>query len=170
MQDYNDDMAALGRDESPPLDMLCALFEARGWHYTRESDDEISAEYKGSWTSYQLRAVWGEEDGALQIIILPDIAVPAEKRQPVYTALGMINEKIWLGHFDLWASNGLLAFRQATLLASNGLLGVDQAQTLIDVAIDECERFYPVFQFIIWGDKNPEDALKSALVETHGEA
>jgi hypothetical protein len=49
-------------------------------------------------------------------------------------------------------------------------LGVDQAQTIIDVAIDECERFYPVFQFIIWGGKTPEEALVAALVETHGEA
>jgi len=170
MQDYNDDIAALGRDESPPMDMLCALFEARGWHYERESEDEVSAEYKGSWTSYQLRAVWREEDGALQILALPDITVPPEKRGQVYTALGMINEQIWLGHFDLWSNTGILVFRQATLLASNAMLGIDQAQTLIDVAIDECERFYPVFQFIIWGDKSPEDALASALVETHGEA
>jgi hypothetical protein len=55
-------------------------------------------------------------------------------------------------------------------MASNGLLGVDQAQTIIDVAIDECERFYPVFQFIIWGDKTPEEAIASAMIETHGEA
>jgi hypothetical protein len=50
------------------------------------------------------------------------------------------------------------------------MLGVDQAQTIIDVALDECERFYPVFQFIIWGEKSPEDALAAALIETHGEA
>jgi hypothetical protein len=27
-----------------------------------------------------------------------------------------------------------------------------------------------VFQFIIWGDKTPEDAIASAMIETHGEA
>jgi hypothetical protein len=27
-----------------------------------------------------------------------------------------------------------------------------------------------VFQFIIWGDKSPEDAIASALIDTHGEA
>lgn len=170
MQDYNDEIAALGREESPPMDMLCALFEARGWHVDGESESEITAEYKGSWTNYQLRCIWGGDDCALQILVLPDVAVPAEKRASIYTALGMINEQIWLGHFDLWQGNGLLVFRQATLLGANGMLGVDQAQTLIDSAIDECERFYPVFQFIIWGDKAPEEALASALVETHGEA
>jgi len=170
MQDYSDDIAALGRDECPAMEMLCALFEARGWQVDHESEDEIVCEYKGSWTSYQLRCIWRDEDGALQLLILPDVTVPTDKRQPVYTALGMINEQIWLGHFDLWRNNGLLVFRQATLLAANGMLSIDQAQTLVDSAIDECERFYPVFQFIIWGDKTPEDALASALVETHGEA
>jgi hypothetical protein len=70
----------------------------------------------------------------------------------------------------MWSANGILLFRHGSLMASNGLLGVDQAQTIIDVAIDECERFYPVFQFIIWGDKSPEDAITSALIDTHGEA
>ena len=106
----------------------------------------------------------------MQVLALPDVSVPADKRNTVYTALGLINEQIWLGHFDLWASNGILVFRLATLLSGNGTLNLDQAQTLIDAAIDECERFYPVFQFIIWGDKSPEEAIASALVETHGEA
>ena len=70
----------------------------------------------------------------------------------------------------MWSSNGILLFRHGSLLPPNGLLNVYQAQTIIDVAIDECERFYPVFQFIIWGEKSPEDALAAALIETHGEA
>lgn len=170
MDNTDEDFGQFERDESAPVDMLAALFEARGWSYEMTGEDEISAEYKGSWTSYQIRAIWREEDNALQVIALPDVTVPSDKRDPVYTALGLINEQLWLGHFDLWSSNGILLFRHGTLLPSNGLLGVDQAQTMIDVAIDECERFYPVFQFIIWGDKTPEEAIASALVETHGEA
>ncbi|MEQ1597715.1 MAG: YbjN domain-containing protein, partial [Casimicrobium sp.] len=88
----------------------------------------------------------------------------------IYKALGLINEQLWLGHFDLWSQNGIILFRNGSLLPPNGMLGVDQAQTIVDVALDECERFYPVFQFIIWGEKSPEDALAAALIETHGEA
>lgn len=170
MHDQNEEYEQLEREESAPLDMLSALFDARGWACESQGDEEISAEFKGSWTSYQIRAVLREEDNALQLLVLPDITVPSDKRDAVYVALGLINEQLWLGHFDLWSSNGLLLFRHGSLLPSNGLLGVDQAQTMIDVALDECERFYPVFQFIIWGDKTPEEAIASALVETHGEA
>ncbi|MBP7952036.1 MAG: YbjN domain-containing protein [Sphingorhabdus sp.] len=170
MHDSDEDFSGIERDESAPMDMLAALFEARGWPFESGSDEEVSAEFKGSWTNYQIRAVWRSEDNSLQVIVLPDVTVPDEKRTDIYRALGLINEQLWIGHFDVWSSNGILLFRHGSLLPANGLLGIDQAQTIIDVAIDECERFYPVFQFIIWGDKSPEDAIASAMVETHGEA
>jgi len=47
---------------------------------------------------------------------------------------------------------------------------VEQLEDLLDVAIAECERFYPTFQFVIWGGKRPEEALQAALLETVGEA
>jgi len=37
-------------------------------------------------------------------------------------------------------------------------------------AVGECDRFYPAFQFVIWGGRNPEDALAASLLETQGEA
>jgi hypothetical protein len=41
---------------------------------------------------------------------------------------------------------------------------------LVESAIDECERFYPVFQFVLWGGKTPAEAIAAALIETQGEA
>ncbi len=170
MRDQDEEYGVFERDETAPLDMLSALFEARGWDHEIVSDEEVTAEFKGSWTSYQLRSIWREEDNALQLLVMPDVTVPSEKWPEIYKALGLINEQLWLGHFDLWSSNGMLLFRHGILLPPSGMLGIDQAQTIIDVALDECERFYPVFQFIIWGGKSPEDALAAALIETHGEA
>jgi hypothetical protein len=170
MRDQEEEFTEMEREESAPLDMLAALFDARGWEHDVISEEEVTAEFKGSWTSYQLRAIWREEDNALQLLVFPDVTVPSEKHETIYKALGLINEQLWLGHFDLWSQNGIILFRHGSLLPPNGMLGVDQAQTIIDVALDECERFYPVFQFIIWGEKSPEDALAAALIETHGEA
>jgi hypothetical protein len=41
---------------------------------------------------------------------------------------------------------------------------------LVESAIDECERFYPVFQFVLWGGKTPAEAMAAAMTETQGEA
>ena len=50
------------------------------------------------------------------------------------------------------------------------MLSLSGAELLVESAIEECERFYPVFQFVLWGGKSPREALAAALVETHGEA
>jgi hypothetical protein len=43
-------------------------------------------------------------------------------------------------------------------------------EDLVDTAIAECERFYPAFQYVIWGGRTPEDAVSAAMVDTLGEA
>ena len=56
---------------------------------------------------------------------------------------------------------------KATRAATSSL---QQAETLVEAAIEECERFYPVFQFVLWADKTPQEAIAAALIETQGEA
>ncbi|MHA6316767.1 type III secretion system chaperone family protein [Altererythrobacter sp. CAU 1778] len=152
-----------------PLDMLSALFEARGWPCETESEEEILVEIQGSWTNYQLRAIWRVEDKVLQILCLPDIRVPEGKRAQMFELLALVNEQIWVGHFDIWSQGGMLLYRHGLMLGDDGLLALDHAQAVIESAIGECDRFYPAFQFALWGDKLPQDALSSALVDAAGE-
>jgi len=42
--------------------------------------------------------------------------VPADKRPAIYEAIGLINEQLWIGHFEMWAASGLVLFRHAALL------------------------------------------------------
>ena len=167
--EYEDD----GGEEAAPIDMLETYYSAHGWAFERVGDDEIVADVQGSWAKYELRAVWRDGDGVMQFLALPDIRVPDDRRPALYEAIGLINEQMWLGHFELWASSGILLYRHAALLAGNaggGSLALDQAETLVEAAIDECERFYPVFQFVLWGGKTPREAIAAALIETQGEA
>lgn len=164
------DESEMTGQEAAPLEMLAALFEARGWATERESDEEVCAEVKGNWTRYQLRGIWREHDHVLQLLALPDISVSDDKFGNIHEALGLINEQLWLGHFDMWSNNGMVLYRHGLMLPSNGMLELDQAQILVETALAECDRFYPVFQFILWGDKSPKDALAAALIDTMGEA
>lgn len=157
-------------DDAAPVEMLASLFEARGWQFDFVSDDEVSAEVKGSWTTYQFQAIWRPEDRVLQILCLPDIRVSEGKREPLYEALALINEQLWIGHFDVWSKGGVLLYRHGLMLGDEGLLSPSQAQAVVEAALEECDRFYPVFQFILWGDKSPAEALAAALVDAAGEA
>ena len=167
VDEYGDDALS-----AAPLDVLEQYFDAHGWQSERNGDEEIVAAVKGSWTQYELRAVWREEGRVLQFLALPDIRVPEEKRGLVYEAFGLINEQLWLGHFEMWAASGMVLFRHAALLDPLGDTGftLEQAETLVEAALEECERFYPVFQFVLWGDKSPQEALDAALIDTAGEA
>jgi hypothetical protein len=159
------------RDDAAPIDMLERYFAAHGWDHERE-DEEVVAKFKGSWTQYELRALWREEDSVLQFLAFPDIKVTEERRTAIYEAIGLINEQLWVGHFELWSSSGILLYRHAAMIdgEDGGALSLESAELIIESAIDECERFYPVFQFVMWGGKTPKEALAAALTETQGEA
>ena len=158
-------------DDAAPIDMLEAYYAAHGWEHERH-DDEIIATVKGSWASYELRALWREEDSVLQFLCFPDIKVTDDRRATVYEAIGLVNEQLWIGHFELWSSSGILLFRHAAMIdgGDDRVLSLTAAELLVESAIEECERFYPVFQFVLWGGKSPAEAIAAAMVETQGEA
>jgi hypothetical protein len=156
--------------EAEPLDMLADYFEANGWSFEHNGEDEIVASMRGSWTQYEIRGIWRAEDQVLQMLAMPDIRVPDDKRSIIYETIGLINEQLWLGHFELWSNSGIVLFRHGALLGSGDMLSVEQAQLLVEAALDECERFYPVFQFVLWGGKTPAEAITASMIETRGEA
>lgn len=160
-------------DDAAPIDMLESYYAAHGWEHERQ-DDEIVTSVKGSWTTYELRAMWRDDDSVLQFLAFPDIKVPDDRRAAVYEAIGLVNEQLWIGHFELWSQSGILLYRHAAMVDGDddgeGTMSLAATELLVESAIDECERFYPVFQFVLWGGKTPKDALAAALIDTQGEA
>ena len=158
-------------DDAAPIDMLEDYFSAHGWEFER-NEDEVTAHVKGSWAKYELRALWREDDSVLQFLAFPDIRVPDERRAAMYETIGLVNEQLWIGHFELWSSSGVLLYRNAAAVeAGDGAtMSLAHAELLVESAIDECERFYPVFQFVLWGGKSPREAIAAALIDTQGEA
>lgn len=157
-------------DDTAPVDMLASLFEAHGWPCEFIGEDEVSSEIKGSWAVYTLRGVWRREDQVLQLLCLPEIRVPDDKRAAVFELLALVNEQLWVGHFDMWSNGNVLLYRHGLLLGDDRLLSLAQAQVAVEAAVEECDRFYPAFQFVLWGDKSPAEALASAMVDAAGEA
>lgn len=158
-------------DDAAPIDMLESYFAAHGWSHTRE-EDEVVAKVKGSWTEYELRAIWREDDGVLQFLAFPDVRIPDERRGAIYETIGLVNEQLWVGHFELWSSSGILLYRHAAMIPGEdgASITLQHTELLVESAIDECERFYPVFQFVLWGGKSPKEAIAAALIDTQGEA
>ena len=47
---------------------------------------------------------------------------------------------------------------------------VFEAEDLVEIALTECERFYPAFQFVIWGGKRAAEAVAASMIEVAGQA
>ncbi len=154
-----------------PLENVEHVLGVNGWPYERMSDEEISATVKGKWCEYFLRFYWQEEGQILQLACILDLTVPEDRKQQVYETLSILNERMWLGHFEIWDEDNVIMFRHASL-AEEGANGISSSNSsmLMEIALTECERFYPVFQFVAWSDKTPAEAIDSAMLNTVGEA
>ncbi|MBF0334264.1 MAG: YbjN domain-containing protein [Alphaproteobacteria bacterium] len=153
-----------------PLDVVEQFVTANDWPFDRRNDEELAVEIPGRWCDYSLYFAWREDLGAMHFTCAFDVKVPANKRPSIHELLALINEKLWLGHFGLWHDEGVPMFRHAVLLRGIGGTSVEQIEDLVDIAITECERFYPAFQFVIWGGKSATDAIAASLLDTVGEA
>ncbi len=136
----------------------------------RLGDEELGVAIEGQWATYQMRLVWREADSTLQLVCLFDLKVAEAKRAAIYETIGLINERLWLGHFEMWSGGGDLLFRHSALLDADAGVSTPQAETLIEAAMTECEKFFPVFNFVLWAGKKPQEAMAAALLETVGEA
>ncbi|MCH8347409.1 MAG: YbjN domain-containing protein [Proteobacteria bacterium] len=169
-------MATLFSDDADPalvnpLENIEHVLGVNGWPYERMSDEEISATVKGKWCEYFLRFYWQEEGQILQLACILDLTVPEDRKQQVYETLSILNERLWLGHFEIWDEDNVIMFRHASL-AEDGANGISSSNSsmLMEIALTECERFYPVFQFVAWNDNSSAEALDAAMLNTVGEA
>ncbi|MBU0726032.1 MAG: YbjN domain-containing protein [Alphaproteobacteria bacterium] len=153
-----------------PLDLVEELVEANEWAFDRSRDDELAVEITGRWCDYHLFFVWREDMSALHFSCVFDTKVQPAKRTEANALLALANERLWLGHFDLSSEDGMPMFRHTVPLRGARGATVEQIEDLVDVAVTECERFYPAFQFVLWGGKTAVEALDAAMLDTVGEA
>ncbi|MBR0673540.1 type III secretion system chaperone family protein [Neoroseomonas soli] len=155
---------------SNPLDILEQIIAANEWAFERRSDGEMAAEAPGKWCDYGLHFSWSHEISAMAFTCAFDMKVPAERREKLYELLALANDRLWIGHFGIEADDGVPVFRHSVLLRGSPSASAESLEDMVDIAITECERFFPAFQFVLWGGKSPADALQAAMLDCVGEA
>lgn len=153
-----------------PLDVLEEIVSANDWAFERASPEEMVVEISGRWCNYRMFFFWQDEVSAMQFSCQYDIRVPHNRKAAVFELLAVVNERLWLGHFDVDTEETTPMFRQTTLLRGAQGASTEQLEDLVEIALSECERFYPAFQFVIWGGKSPGEAVSAAILDTAGEA
>ena len=156
--------------QSNPVDVIEHVAALEDWSFERAGDDEITVSVSGRWSDYHVSFSWMEEVEALHLACAFDLKVTEARKTEVTKLLSSVNEQMWLGHFDLWRSEGVVMYRHALLLAGGVEPTVRQVEAMLTSAIEACERYYQAFQFVVWAGKTAREALDGALFETAGEA
>lgn len=155
---------------SNPLDILEQIIAANEWAFERRSDGEMAAEAPGKWCDYGLHFSWSHEISAMAFTCAFDMKVPAEARDKLYELLALANDRLWIGHFGIEVEDGVPVFRHSVLLRGSPSASAESLEDMVDIAITECERFFPAFQFVLWGGKAPAEALAASMLDCVGEA
>jgi hypothetical protein len=155
---------------SNPVDAIETIAALNDWAFERFGDDEITISVAGSWSEYHVSFSWMEDLEAVHLACAFDLKIAETRRGEVMRLLSLVNEQMWLGHFDLWMDEGLVMFRQALLLSGGVEPTGQQVESLLATSIEACERYYQAFQFVVWAGRSAQDALATVLFETHGRA
>ena len=153
-----------------PLDVVEHVLNAENLPFDRVGDGDLAFAIAGDWKDYELWFAWRPEGDCLQICCSLDLKATKARRAALHELTALINQRVWLGHFEIWTEDGEIVFRHALALPSGEKPTLAQAASMIDAAVEAADRFYPAFDFLIRGAKSPVEALDACMFETVGSA
>jgi len=153
-----------------PLEVVERLATTNDWSFERAGEDEITILVRGKWADYQVSFTWMDEIEALHLACAFELKTSERCRGELQHLAALVNEQLWIGHFDVWVQDGLVMYRHALVLAGGVEASGRQCEALLLTALDTCERHYPAFQFVVWAGKPAREALEAAMFETAGQA
>ena len=153
-----------------PIDIVEEVIHGKKWSFSRSDDHELVADITSKWCQYRLYFTWSEQIRAISFTVTFDIRFPQSKYRSAHELLALINEKLWIGHFDITAKNGIPAYRYTVLSLHENEMLHHQFEDLVDISIYECEKYYPAFQLVLFEDTEPINALSISTFDTIGRA
>lgn len=153
-----------------PVDVVERLASQREWSFDREDEDEISISVEGTAADYHVAFTWLSDLEALHVGCAFDLKVPDRRRVEMQSLVALINEQLWIGHFDLWRHDDVVMFRHSVLMAGGADADGRQYEAILKMAVTACDRYFQAFQFVLWAGKSAREALDGAMFETQGEA
>ena len=126
-----------------PLDVVERLAAGNDWPFERTGEDEIALVVTGRWTNYQVSFTWMNDIEALHLACAFDMKVPEPRLAEVQQLIALINEQLWIGHFDVWMQNGMVMFRHALVLAGGVGASSRQCEAVLGSALEFLRALLP---------------------------
>jgi hypothetical protein len=168
----NDNTLDIFEDVSNPLDSIEELLSVNDWIFNRPNPEELTVHVSGKLGSYHLTFIWQEEYSAMQFFCeFENLRIPAERMEMTNRALARMNERLWLGHFEVPEETAAPRFRHTSLFRGwTNTSGADHVEDLVDLALIECERHHNIFNMLATSIVLDGRTLDLMLNEEAGEA
>src|ERR1700691_705112 len=96
-----------------PLEVVERVLSAENLTFDRTEDGDLAFTLKGDWKDYELWFAWRPEADCLQLCLSIDMKADKALRAGAHELINLINQRVWLGHFEVWAEDGEIVFRHA---------------------------------------------------------
>ena len=157
-------------DFQNPTEIVEDIILNQEWTHQRLSAVELAAEVEARWGLYRLQFYWQEEFDIFHLTCFMDLRVDEKEGSEFYKLLALLNERVLMGHFELFSNEGIPAYRHSFMLPSAQSTQSELIEHAIALALEETDRFYPAFQLVIAGEKSAKEAASIAILDTAGEA
>ncbi len=154
-----------------PIDTVEDVLSANNWKFDRINDEELLVDISGKTGSYKLFFIWQQDMSALQFCAQLNQDITPGNRPTAQKAILKLNEDLWMGHFDIPEVTGKPCFRHTALIPQTSRASVmDMIENLVDVALAQCERHYPLFALLASANDLDDQVLSLAVMDTVGES
>lgn len=153
-----------------PIDIVEDIFASKSFELERRNSNEVAVEIQGKWNNMLLFFAWEPNMQCMHLSCLMDIETKIEDRSKIFELLALVNEELWVGHFSYWTEQNVPVFKHSVLLNKNDDNFEQKISQIIDIAVKECERMYPIFKVVLTKGMDPKQALYPMMMETFGSA
>lgn len=152
------------------LALIEEFLETNNWPHEREEDEAVQCIVPSRWGEMGGLFALRPDPPAVHFSVTLDVKPQIGKKPAIAELVMMMNERLWLGHFDYWAEEGVILFRHALPMLDRDCPSGGEIRSLMAAAVDAIDRFVPAFNFVVWAGKTPREAMDAAMFETQGEA
>jgi len=89
-----------------PLEVVERVLSAENLAYDRTDEGDLAFTLTGDWQDYELWFAWRPEADCLQLCLSMDMKIAKPLRGTAHELVNLINQRVWLGHFETWADEG----------------------------------------------------------------
>jgi len=142
-----------------PIDDIEILFAHRQLSTERRNQNEVVVEISGRWDNMLLFFAWEEKMRCLHISCLLNLEPENVNLPSIFELLALLNEDLWVGYFSYWEEAKMPIFKHSLFIDENDNNVQDKLSQLLNIAITECERAYPIFHAVLKQNISPRKAL-----------